>query len=554
MGRKKGKSSGNDSFQEFEELSSGTPIKGTPSVDNADLEKTIVYEDLFSKSEIEEAAKQKKISPRTSQKPKPIENTSDFPKQLSFLDTGSIPEIPTQIQLDSFMDDDDDDVQQTEQEPKAKPVAKPTTKKVVKKDPNKDTETVKKEVSKEAKQNEQEKLQAPNKKANLQGKSPNENGAVKNTAEVVNAKKAEVARESLQSASKQDLVGQKSATPSVPKQMDAQIIRKPTATKQAADQKAVSSQRQGAVSPAKNQDLRQTQQPNMQGGTQPKQVKQQRPPAPKVNASAKSTGAEMPIAISNEENYSDAARRKMPDDYMIDMRPNAQGNISAGASFRETQGDLPQVKQPQTQVQRQKNIATQADKVLTIESITSDGKSGKIVRNVFEWVEEFVIAGVIIALIFTFLFRIVTVEGYSMLPNYDDGYRVISTNSSNNLKQGDVVIITNVHEGSIIKRVIATEGQTVDLDPVKKAVVVDGVAVDDSQFGIKNGITEAGWNDYVGLVFPQVVPKGCVFVLGDNRTASLDSRYEKIGMVDERNVLGKVIFDIYPFNRFGPAK
>ncbi len=191
------------------------------------------------------------------------------------------------------------------------------------------------------------------------------------------------------------------------------------------------------------------------------------------------------------------------------------------------------------------------DRVLTINSVTSIPRPSKFARAVFDWIGEFFVAGVLVVLVFTFIFRVTTVNGYSMLPNFDDGYRVLSTDFHGELERGDVVIITNVPEGPIIKRVIATEGQTVDLDPVNKAVIVDGMSVDDSEFGISNGITEAGYTDRVVLDFPQVVPKGCVFVLGDNRTASLDSRYEEVGMIDIRNVLGKVVFNIYPFDKFG---
>lgn len=166
---------------------------------------------------------------------------------------------------------------------------------------------------------------------------------------------------------------------------------------------------------------------------------------------------------------------------------------------------------------------------------------------VLEWAEELVIAVVIIALAFTFLFRVITVTGTSMVPNYNDGDRVLVTGLSFGLQQGDVVVITNVLEEPIIKRVIATEGQTVDFDYDMKSVVVDGKPVDETKFGLQNGITDLPFTSFELLEFPQTVPEGCIFVLGDNRAVSEDSRYQIVGMIDRRNVLGKALFHLFPF-------
>lgn len=167
-------------------------------------------------------------------------------------------------------------------------------------------------------------------------------------------------------------------------------------------------------------------------------------------------------------------------------------------------------------------------------------------RVVLEWTEELVIAVVIIAFVFTFLFRVITVTGTSMVPNFNDGDRVLVMNAVN-LQQGDVVVITNVLDEPIIKRIIATEGQLVDFDYERGVVYVDHEAVDESRFGLKNGITKEPYTSFELLTFPQRVPDGCVFVLGDNRAVSEDSRYQKVGMVDKRNVLGKALFHLFPF-------
>lgn len=172
-------------------------------------------------------------------------------------------------------------------------------------------------------------------------------------------------------------------------------------------------------------------------------------------------------------------------------------------------------------------------------------KKKRIVKTTLDWAEELVIAVVIVSMVFTFLFRVITVTGTSMIPSFHDGDRVLVASSHLALKQGDVVVITNVLREPIIKRVIATEGQTVNFDYENGRVLVDGEALDESRFGLENGVTKEPYTSFELLDFPQEVPPGCVFVLGDNRSVSEDSRYRIVGMVDERNVLGKAVFRLF---------
>ena len=181
-------------------------------------------------------------------------------------------------------------------------------------------------------------------------------------------------------------------------------------------------------------------------------------------------------------------------------------------------------------------------------------KVRRLVRGVLEWTEEIVIAVAAIALFFTFVCRIVTVTGTSMVPSFQNGDRVLVTAAPLGVEQGDVVVIVNVLSEPIIKRVIATEGQTVDFDYENKSVLVDGQVVDETQFGLENGITEQPFSSFELLEFPQKVPEGCVFVLGDNRAVSEDSRYQDVGMVDTRNILGKAVFHLFPFQSIGPVQ
>ena len=182
---------------------------------------------------------------------------------------------------------------------------------------------------------------------------------------------------------------------------------------------------------------------------------------------------------------------------------------------------------------------------------TKDEGGSSFIRSVMEWVETIMMAVVFVTVVFTFVARVITVDGISMEPTYYNGDRVLSTTLAGAPHQGDVVIVVNALDEPIIKRVIATEGQTVDFDQESGEVIVDGEVVPGSVFGIEDGITYV--TDLPGQVleFPQTVPKGCVFVMGDNRDNSLDSRFVEVGMVDTRNILGKVFFNLFPISKFG---
>lgn len=164
----------------------------------------------------------------------------------------------------------------------------------------------------------------------------------------------------------------------------------------------------------------------------------------------------------------------------------------------------------------------------------------------FEWMEALITALIAVLIISVFVFRLnIQVVGPSMMPNYNNGDRVLVSCLDRNFKTGDVIVTdkegTSLNE-SLIKRVIATQGQVVNINFKAGVVSVDGVQLDESSY-IQNGITTT--QDDVS--FPQTVPEDCVFVLGDNRTISEDSRYAAVGMINTHHVIGKVIFKIYPF-------
>ena len=161
----------------------------------------------------------------------------------------------------------------------------------------------------------------------------------------------------------------------------------------------------------------------------------------------------------------------------------------------------------------------------------------------------FLVAGVL--LVFSLLFRIVIVSGPSMKNTLVDGDWLLLAGNVfyNDPKQGDIIVACkNSYDNGtpIIKRVIATEGQTVDIDFDEGVVYVDGVALDEPYT-----LTET--NLFEGVAFPLTVDEGCIFVLGDNRNESKDSRSTEIGLIDKREVLGKAIFVIFPGNEKGNA-
>ena len=172
----------------------------------------------------------------------------------------------------------------------------------------------------------------------------------------------------------------------------------------------------------------------------------------------------------------------------------------------------------------------------------------RFVAHCYEWLEALISSLIVVVLLFTLLFRIVNVSGPSMLTTLQSNDRVLLTSYFYQPKQGDVVVITHTAklQEPIIKRVIALENQTVDIDFETGTVYVDGQALDESAY-IENGITTQP-SDYT---YPLTVPPGHLFVLGDNRAVSNDSRSSAVGMIDERYVLGKAEFVVFPFSRFG---
>ena len=191
-------------------------------------------------------------------------------------------------------------------------------------------------------------------------------------------------------------------------------------------------------------------------------------------------------------------------------------------------------------------------------------QNSKFSKEIIEWLEVIATAVIAVVVIFCFIFRVATIDGDSMLNTLYGGDiygrnadKVIITNLGYTPKNGDIVVISrnaensiesqSTSQGPIIKRVIATGGQTVDIDFELGKVYVDGVE-------LKEDYISSPTTNRADVEFPLYVPEGYIFVLGDNRAESLDSRFSQIGengLVDTRYVLGHAVFRIYPFNKIG---
>ena len=177
----------------------------------------------------------------------------------------------------------------------------------------------------------------------------------------------------------------------------------------------------------------------------------------------------------------------------------------------------------------------------------------KFARDIYDWVEIFVVTMTAIMLIFTFIGRIAYVDGPSMNETLHDRDTLVVSKLFYTPKQNDIVVFQSPDSGiagGIVKRVIATAGQTVDIDFDNWVVTVDGVALDEPYVNFEEGYAMRNYD----VEFPITVPEGQIFVMGDNRNHSNDSRGSQIGCVDTRFVFGHVLFRLTPINKFGVIK
>lgn len=168
--------------------------------------------------------------------------------------------------------------------------------------------------------------------------------------------------------------------------------------------------------------------------------------------------------------------------------------------------------------------------------------------DLYDWLQSIVFVIVACVLVFVFLGRIVTVDGRSMNPTLVHGDKLLVSNISHHYERGDIVVFDapefDYVSGSLVKRIIATENETISIDFNTGKVSIDGVELDEPYIAefIK---------DFEDYEEPITVPPGHVFCMGDNRNHSTDSRTNSIGCVDTREILGKAYLILFPLKSFG---
>ena len=176
--------------------------------------------------------------------------------------------------------------------------------------------------------------------------------------------------------------------------------------------------------------------------------------------------------------------------------------------------------------------------------LAEEPEKGNWLRELYEWVQAIAVAVVLALVINQFVFAMVQVEGGSMLPTLESKERLVVTKLFYQPKAKDIVVIkSHVLGKHIIKRIIALPGDTIDLHPETGDVLVNGQLLDEPY--IKEKLHSAG----TVYNYPIEIPEGYVFVMGDNRNNSQDSRM--LGLVAFEDIVGRASLRITPFSKFG---
>ena len=183
----------------------------------------------------------------------------------------------------------------------------------------------------------------------------------------------------------------------------------------------------------------------------------------------------------------------------------------------------------------------------------------RFVRGVFDYLELFAFSVLAVFLIFTFGIRTCQVDGQSMENTLFDKEYLIIRSFAYEPKQDDIIVFHGLDK-TLVKRVIAVGGQEVIIDTKNNQITVDNVVYADTHAVLKNPSTDEITDKYLPYLFHSelnsdgiykvTVPEGKLFVMGDNRNNSADSRDPRVGFIDERSVLGKVILRVSPFTVF----